>query len=176
MCPVVSLPSPHLFILACVYYTVPMANHSLKELEQNDRLHWSYYELQARVAKLGEINEAWASRTGKRGKWLVSDAGLEVLVQLRELEQNGSSVDAGLTILTEELEQSTATDQERLDRLHDESRDVLLDRIADLQGQVVDLKGERDRLFSLLENITLALPPAQVEKKQRIRWPWRRSP
>jgi hypothetical protein len=73
-----------------------MASHDLKELEQNDRLQWSYYELQTRVAKMGEINSAWASRTGKRGKWLVSDAGLEVLVQLRELEQNGSSVDAAL--------------------------------------------------------------------------------
>ena len=154
-----------------------MANHSLKELEQNDRLQWSYYELQARVAKLGEIDEAWASRTGKRGKWLVSDAGLEVLVQLRELEQNGSSVDAGLTVLTEDLEKSTTTDRDRLDRLHDESRDVLLERIADLQGQVLDLKGERDRLFSLLENMTLALPPARraKEKKRGIRWPWRRS-
>jgi uncharacterized protein YlxW (UPF0749 family) len=158
-----------------------MASHDLKELEQNDRLQWSYYELQTRVAKMGEINSAWASRTGKRGKWLVSDAGLEVLVQLRELEQNGSSVDAALKILGEEttkppVESSGELDQQHLARLHAESRDILLDRITALQAQVQDLQSERDRLLSLLENMTLALPPArQTEVEHRgFRWPWKR--
>jgi len=158
-----------------------MATHDLKELEQNDRLQWSYYELQTRVAKMGTINEAWASRTGKRGKWLVSDAGLEVLVKLRELEQNGSSVDSALELLRQETATVVGGGQEspgqdHLTQLHEESRNALLDRIAALQAQVKDLQVERDRLLSLLENLTVALPPArQAEQERRgFRWPWRR--
>jgi len=159
-----------------------MTTHSLKDLEQNDRLQWSYYELQTRVSKLGEINSGWASRSGKRGKWLVSDAGLEVLAQLRELEQNGSSVDSALEVLQQETtgagdDSQRTPEQEHLTKLHEESRNVLLDRISLLQGRVLDLQAERDRLLGLLENLTLALPPgrqAEEEKRQGFHWPWRR--
>ena len=150
-----------------------MAAHDLQELKQNERLQWSYYELQTRVSKLGEVNPAWASRTGKRGKWLVSDAGLEVLVHLRELEQNGSSVDAALEILQQETAKPPSDDQ----RTPEQQHNVLLDRIAALQAQVRDLQAERDRLLGLLENLTLALPPArqeEQEKHQGFHWPWRR--
>ena len=150
-----------------------MASHDLQELKQNERLQWSYYELQTRVSKLGEINPEWASRSGKRGKWLVSDAGLEVLVHLRELEQNGSSVDAALEILQRETAKQPSDDQ----RTPEQQHNVLLDRIAALQAQVKDLQAERDRLLGLLENLTLALPPArqaEQEKRQGFRWPWRR--
>ncbi len=159
-----------------------MAAHSLKELEQNDRLQWSYYELQTRVSKLGEINSEWASRSGKRGKWLVSDAGLEVLVRLRELEQNGSSVDSALEVLQQETtkpaQENESASQQDLAKLHEESRNVLLDRIASLQARVADLQAERDRLLGLLENLTLALPPSRQEeekKRQGFHWLWRRG-
>ena len=150
-----------------------MTTYSLKELEQYNSLQMSYYELQSRVAKMAAVNPAWASRSGKRGAWLVTEAGLNVLLRIRELEQSGASVDTALATITEEMAKRAGVDQEHLGNLYDETHQMLLERIEEYRHQIQELKEERERLWRLIENLAPALkPPAEEPHTRSRRWWW----
>jgi len=152
-----------------------MPSHDLKSLLEHPRLSgMSYHELQARVSAIAQADSEWASRSGKRGKWLVSNSGVEVLIRLRELEGAGNSVGSAIEVIQDELRETSSHEQSPA-RLQGEVEEMLLERLAEQKQRIDDLERERDRLLGLLETLAPALPrPRNEQKRQLFRWPWNR--
>lgn len=154
-----------------------MGAHDLQELAQNGRLALTYHELQPRVVRLSEALGSNYATKGKRGRWLVSDAGLEVLVRLRALEGTGASVDSAFTTIAGELaghKEEPQPEAARLGVLEGELRSLLQRRIAELESSNAELRTEKERLLGLLERtMTLALPPGKAPRRRSL-WPFGR--
>lgn len=145
-------------------------DHTLKDLEEHSRLNWSYYELQSRVTKIAELKPEWASRSGKRGKWLVSDPGVAALIRMRESEESGMSVQAAIERVIQETSQPEEVKVEKPDI----DVDGLKKELREKTEQIRRLEVERDRLIDMLDRlITPALAPQQ--RQSRHWWQFWRS-
>jgi len=150
---------------------------SIKDLLKHPRLQpLSYFEAQARLVKLARTNASWATKSGKRGAWMVTPAGLEIMVRLRQLELEGSSIDSAIEKVVDETRPPSQAESEpsasasatpnAIWRLEEENR-VLRERNEDLIR-------ERDRLWGVLEGALLALPKPPTARRS-FRLPWRRE-
>jgi hypothetical protein len=149
--------------------------YTIGALRKHPRLQpLSYGEAQARMIRLGAINSAWASKSGRRGAWILSPAGLEVLVRMRELEADGLAMDAAVDRIKEETSSGTrpALSPESEPSGAPPGPDGHAALIVWLQDLVNDLRAERDRLLGLLERTTPALPPPPQARPRRW-WHWR---
>jgi DNA-binding transcriptional MerR regulator len=140
--------------------------YTLKDLENHARLNWGYYELQSRVVKTAEVKPDWASRSGKRGKWLVTDAGLAALIRIRELEQAGMSIDGAIERVISETSKSKepAAKDPSLEVVH-----MLEREIEQLNDRIQTLEVEKNQLYSLLDRL---ITPALASKERGSRHWW----
>ena len=85
-----------------------VANYSIKQLAEDPRVGMSYWELQARIVRLARLRPQWASKSGRHGRWIITEDGLEALVQLKSLEDAGMSVSAALEELLRDSQDKSA--------------------------------------------------------------------
>ena len=139
-------------------------SYTIKDLLSHSQFSMTYFELQARVAKMGEVDSSWAARTGKRGSWIVSDVGFQVLIRLRALETEGSSVGSALLVIREELSEATKVDlstelEAGLPPPNQAIELELLRQKIQMQDELIaSLKLDKERVQDLLDRLTLALP------------------
>jgi len=160
-----------------------MPTYNLASLKGHDRLQMSAYELQTRVGFLASFGEDYASKGGKRDKWLITDAGLEVLIKTRELEQQGLSIERAFERIRAELiGQPSEFDQAKEAQVSQEVLGLLRERLAEKDAQIQWLQDEHARLLNLLSSFTQrALPAGPSDQRagkdssKRFRWPWRRG-
>ncbi len=142
------------------------AMYTVKDLARRFGLHPK--RVRERLAALGPVIEPHMIE-GKQNAKLLTDAGLALFDRLRQLEQEGYTVQAAVQKLREELSDrgKTAGHQPSNEGVND-SPDAKDELIKALKAQVEDLRAERDRLLAIIENQTeqlRALMPAGKDQR-----------
>ncbi|MFP4588819.1 MAG: hypothetical protein ACLFN4_01185 [Candidatus Acetothermia bacterium] len=130
--------------------------HSLKSLEGT--LGQSYEQIRRRVNKLSDSFEGVAE-TGKRNKTLVTDNGLTLLWRLKELEEQGYSLEAGMKVIEEELSKN----QQQVEQDGATLEDSGLNQAVDILGEEIEflreqLRAKDHQLQQKTEHIQRLLP------------------
>ena len=141
---------------------------------------WSENQLRVRLREFRSYLEIGR---GKNNKLLISDSGVRILQRVKELEEQGLTLDAIKTRLNEELSLDEnshsfkAEDQIQTDSNGDQT--AYKEHIADLRESLVILQKqleEKDRLilelYGIIKDQLLALPPpAETARGKRpSRW------
>lgn len=142
--------------------------YTVKDLAQRFALHPK--RVRERLAALGPVIEPHIIE-GKQNAKLLTDAGMAIFDRLRQLEQEGYTVQAAVQKLKEELSDQRKTTGHRESNGSPDAKDELIKALKD---QVEDLRAERDRLLAIIENQTeqiRALMPGVEEREPRLsRW------
>jgi len=146
--------------------------YTVKDLAQRFALHPK--RVRERLAALGPLVEPHIIE-GKQNAKLLTDAGMAIFDRLRQLEQEGYTVQAAVQKLKEELsDQRKTMGHPASNQDANGSPDARDELIKALKAQVEDLRAERDRLLAIIENQTeqiRALMPGVEQQKPRLsRW------
>ena len=146
--------------------------YTVKDLAQRFALHPK--RVRERLAALGPVIEPHIIE-GKQNAKLLTDAGMAIFDRLRQLEQEGYTVQAAVQKLKEELsDQGKTTGHQASNQESNGSPDAKDELIKALKAQVEDLRAERDRLLAIIENQTeqiRALMPGVEDHRSRLsRW------
>ena len=140
--------------------------HSLKDLE--DTLGQSYEQIRRRVNELKGRFEGIVE-TGKRNKTLVTDNGLTLLRRLKELEDQGYSVESGLKKIEEELSNGEAKEPSTDTTDNggsDKAVEILAQEIEFLREQL----REKDRQLENRDEHIQHLIPSSPESEPKSLW------
>jgi len=134
--------------------------HSIRDLE--DTLNWSYDQIRDRIVKLENRIDGVLER-GKNNKIFITEKGLSLLRKLKELEDNGKSVQNSVKVITEDLDNSQSKVSEGVTKF--DKSDSNQAQIKLLWEQVKELKKDKrylkERLDKKDQQIQQLLPAAK---------------
>lgn len=146
----------------------PAEMYTVKDLAQRFALHPK--RVRERLAALGPLIEPHMME-GKQNAKLLTDAGMALFDRLRQLEQEGYTVQAAVRKLQEELSEAGKTAGHRASPQGASGGPAPQDELLEvLKAQVEDLKAERDRLLSIIENQAEQLRALMPAPRRRSRW------
>jgi predicted RNase H-like nuclease (RuvC/YqgF family) len=106
---------------------------------------------------------------GDKNKILVDANGLAILKRMKELEDNGRTVEEALNIVKQELHGQREPQADSGLDLNDKLVETLEKQIAFLEEQLRARDREIERLHSIIENYLPQLPPAKLQK-ENVGW------
>jgi predicted RNase H-like nuclease (RuvC/YqgF family) len=106
---------------------------------------------------------------GDKNKILVDANGLAILKRMKELEDNGRTVEEALNIVKQELHGQREPQADSGLDLNDKLVETLEKQIAFLEEQLRARDREIERLHSIIENYLPQLPPAKPQK-ENVGW------
>jgi len=141
--------------------------HSIKELE--DTLNWSYDQIRNRIVQLSNEIEGVTER-GKNNKIFITQKGLGLLRKLKDLEDQGKSVQNGVETIMADLdnhheEKNTNTTKSDKPNSYPEQIELLQDQIRELRE---DKKYLRQKLDEKERQIQQLLPAAKKERENPL--------
>lgn len=118
--------------------------YAIEDLE--DILGLSYDQVRTRIVNLRDSFHQCVER-GKRGKFLVSEKGLQLLQKLKDLENEGHSFKTATEVIKRELENPS----DNGDKTIPKDSNIDIDLVQELKLKVRYLEGENQRLWNQLK-------------------------
>lgn len=134
--------------------------HSIRDLEET--LNWSYDQIRDRIVKL-EDRIGGVLERGKNNKIFITEKGFSLLRKLKELEENGKSVQNSVKVITEDLDNNQSKVSKGVTKF--DKTDTNQAQIKLLREQIKELKKDKrylkERLDKKDQQVQQLLPAAK---------------
>lgn len=142
--------------------------YKIEDLE--DTLNWSYDQIRDRIVNAGNRIEGVMER-GQNNRILITEKGLSVLQQIKDLEDQGRSKKSSLETITKDLESSESPEVSQQNVKSPENSEV----VELLKERVTELKEDKKRLEDKVDTLEQHLLTGEVDQNkspfQRF-WNW----
>ena len=136
--------------------------YEIKELR--DSFNWSYNQIRDRILRLDDSIDNVSER-GKKNKIFISEKGLSLLRQLKDLEDNGKSIKSSVETIIKDLEDDQDTGGKNISKLEKTSVNQGKSREVELLEQSIkELQKDKERLQGKVDTLEERLLPSGERK------------
>ena len=148
--------------------------YAIKEL--TDTLGWSYNQIRDRILRLNDSIDDVLER-GKSNKIYITEKGLSLLRKLKDLEEEGKSIESSVKTIVKDLQDDHNTGEEDTSKLNKSTpnqyeTETLRERVEELKQDREYLKEQLEKRESRIDDLEQRLLPRERKSPFQRVWDW----